>query len=336
MSLLGQTLGGWEVVTEELFVETTRAQVPMHEMAASTSQSSFIRNFLLPLHLRPRYKLALAAERLADVPKVEAFRQWVTERWFPRQQIPVVPCLRSQRGRGRRRALLAQDAELLGRSDESNESAEVSGDSSSSRTTTTSSSSSSNDGGRGSGGPAPQLRRRLHSNGMFGTPLNMEVVDLSRHFDPEAPSEDADRQRWIPACQPEDAESANAGMSFAYIGCYNDFGNEIRVMEDNIHNVVDTGDPALAAQECLEVCADGYAYFGLQWVDECFCGNEYSSQGEDSMSACDADGVIQNGVADLCANGDANCGNHNAVYRIILSNIAFGKPTRISTARHGR
>lgn len=32
-----------------------------------------------------------------DVPKVEEFRAWVTEQWYPRQSLPIIPCLPSQR-----------------------------------------------------------------------------------------------------------------------------------------------------------------------------------------------------------------------------------------------
>ena len=36
--------------------------------------------------------------------------------------------------------------------------------------------------------------------------------------------------------------------------------------------------------------------------------------GQCAPTDCDADGIIQNGVADLCANGEGNCGNRMAVY----------------------
>lgn len=78
-------------------------------------------------------------------------------------------------------------------------------------------------------------------------------------------------------------------------------------------------------------------YIGLQFTDECFCGNVHDSQGEDDISACDADGVITAGVADLCANGNSDCSNHNAVYKVVLQSdsIAYRKPTSMSSNGYG-
>ena len=75
-------------------------------------------------------------------------------------------------------------------------------------------------------------------------------------------------------------------------------------------------EPAWSCQcsECSEVCS-GYAYFGLQWVNECFCDNDYGGQGEADIADCDSDGVLDaDGTASLCANGQGNCGWRNAVY----------------------
>jgi hypothetical protein len=56
---------------------------------------------LTPFSLK--YKLALAVARPEMAPQLEAFRAWVSEHWFPRQHLPVVPCLPTQGGHGRRR-----------------------------------------------------------------------------------------------------------------------------------------------------------------------------------------------------------------------------------------
>lgn len=164
-------LGGWETVTEELFVEAVREQVPMHQMAVRTGAGNFMRTMLLPLHLRPRYKLALAAERPEDLPAVEEFRRWSTANWYPRQQLPVVPCLRSQRGAGR--------------------------------------------------------RRQLHSNGIRGTPLNMNVADLAQHYNDGRVDEGV--ASWVPGCQIDRSSQTGPGiLSIEYLGCFNDNSNSVR------------------------------------------------------------------------------------------------------------
>lgn len=59
-------------------------------------------------------------------------------------------------------------------------------------------------------------------------------------------------------------------------------------------------------------------YFGLQWTNECYCDNNYGDQGEAPLSSCDADETIDPGdIADLCGNGQGNCGWVNAVYSIV-------------------
>merc|ERR550537_1053296 len=87
--------------------------------------------------------------------------------------------------------------------------------------------------------------------------------------------------------------------------------------------------PHDAALECAQVCA-GFRYFGLQWVNECYCDNSYNAPGRGQNQAqddcpggecpitdCDADGEVDaDGTVSLCANGEGNCGNRNAVYRM--------------------
>lgn len=81
------------------YVELSRAdsaERPMSDMSIATDDSNFVRTMLLPLHLRPKYKMALAARRQQDVPQVVAMRAWMTEHWYPRQTVPLIPCLPSQ------------------------------------------------------------------------------------------------------------------------------------------------------------------------------------------------------------------------------------------------
>ena len=72
--------------------------------------------------------------------------------------------------------------------------------------------------------------------------------------------------------------------------------------------------PLTAAQGCATRCSE-YTYFGLQWTNECFCGNTFGGYGAaaNAVASC---GQVVNGVASLCANGAQNCGSVNAVYRV--------------------
>ena len=102
------------------------------------------------------------------------------------------------------------------------------------------------------------------------------------------------------------------------MGCFND-NNGGRDLTGSGPDAV-ASDPVNAAEECVAFCS-GYTYFALQWTNECFCGNTYGSQGAAPLSSCDADSTITNGVADLCANGVADCGNVNAVYELTSANV---------------
>merc|ERR1711998_309958 len=117
-------------------------------------------------------------------------------------------------------------------------------------------------------------------------------------------------------------------LVFQYVGCFRD--NEgARQMQGNGGAITAVSTvPVAAAQDCASVC-DGYTYFGLQWSNECFCDNTYDEAGRGNnqnqadcpggecplLDHCDADGVLDDdGTASLCANGQGNCGNRNAVY----------------------
>eukprot|EP01051_Picozoa_sp_SAG22_P014695 SAG22_NODE_1821_length_3512_cov_3.979197_1_plen_729_part_10 len=104
---------------------------------------------------------------------------------------------------------------------------------------------------------------------------------------------------------PEDMPAWN------YLGCFVDSAN--RDLEGPASSVPQV--PVDAANACAVNCA-GWQYFGLQWVNECFCGNTYGGQGAREVGDCDADGVITDGVADKCSNGEGNCGWANAVYSV--------------------
>jgi len=114
-------------------------------------------------------------------------------------------------------------------------------------------------------------------------------------------------------------------MVFEYIGCFRDNEGGRDMVGSGPDGVASV--PVDAAVGCATACA-GYSFFGLQWVNECFCDNSYNNGygnngnqgncpgGECPITDCDADGAIVDGVADLCANGVGNCGNRNAVYSV--------------------
>ena len=118
-----------------------------------------------------------------------------------------------------------------------------------------------------------------------------------------------------------------------YIGCFRDNEDGRDLIGTSSQAVAGTGSLD-SATECAGLCA-GFSYFGLQWVNECFCDNSYNNgygnnanqadcpNGECPADHCDADGVLDaDGTASLCANGEESCGNRNAVY----SNAEYAPP----------
>ena len=88
---------GWP--NEEGVANSTNANEEKVVMQSSTwatrssDRYSFAKDILMPLHLRPKYKLALAAADAADVAKLQQFRASLSAQWFPRQLVPLVPCV---------------------------------------------------------------------------------------------------------------------------------------------------------------------------------------------------------------------------------------------------
>ena len=61
------------------------------------------------------------------------------------------------------------------------------------------------------------------------------------------------------------------------------------------------------------VCQD-FKYMGLQWVDQCWCSNEYGHHG--SAAGCGATGsTCGRGYRNAPTAHTSQCGNMNAVYR---------------------
>merc|ERR1711983_356134 len=79
------------------------------------------------------------------------------------------------------------------------------------------------------------------------------------------------------ASTPKSTSKATNGitplLSEMYIGCFNDNKNGERDLPEYIGVVTST-------DQCLKKCKQaGYKYLGRQWYNECWCGNEYGSQG---------------------------------------------------------
>ena len=111
-------------------------------------------------------------------------------------------------------------------------------------------------------------------------------------------------------------EAPDVSGGFSYLGCFVDSSDRQIDLDDGsvVASAVSTN-VADAELECATACAD-YPYFGLQWVNECFCGNRYDGgdgpDDNDGDTGCGDDTSVNT----LCANGQGNCGWRNAVYQI--------------------
>jgi hypothetical protein len=101
----------------------------------------------------------------------------------------------------------------------------------------------------------------------------------------------------------------------SYVGCYIDSAvHDLTLLKTALKNVPFADRPDACARQC-----DGYPYFGLQYEEDCWCGNSFGSQGAAAATDCDTDGVVgpYPDYADLCADGSTTCSSRNAVYRIL-------------------
>merc|ERR1719502_1003711 len=119
---------------------------------------------------------------------------------------------------------------------------------------------------------------------------------------------------------------------YSYVGCFVDSGNRDIAVASGVGLDAALFSDARVMQ-CANAC-DGYAYMGLQWVNECFCDNDYGGQGEADIADCDTTsdvsddaGAGDTGIADRCAvNGEGDCGWRNAVYEITYGAPGTGTP----------
>eukprot|EP01045_Picozoa_sp_COSAG04_P029262 COSAG04_NODE_4764_length_1904_cov_1.449307_3_plen_329_part_01 len=72
---------------------------------------------------------------------------------------------------------------------------------------------------------------------------------------------------------------------YEYIGCFVDSGNR-DIAEPAGVSLSEPLFTNARVMQCANAC-DGFAYMGLQWVNECFCDNDYGGQGEADIADCD-------------------------------------------------
>lgn len=91
-----------------------------------------------------------------------------------------------------------------------------------------------------------------------------------------------------------------------YVGCFADYWSATQDMPRDMPSIgtavisLTASTPEEAVVQCSMNCA-GFRYLGLQWTNQCFCGNSYGRYGE--ASGCDNCGI-----------GLPQCGVRNAVY----------------------
>lgn len=139
----------------------------------------------------------------------------------------------------------------------------------------------------------------------FSVEQNADSISVTRSDRPESGWK---QDLMFHCCRPSESQP------YLYIGCFNDnspdAGRDLDASGNGPTQLENAGVAALS--ECATACS-GYSYMGLQWVNECWCGNTYGAQGEAEATDCDTDGDVSDGYADLCANGSGDCGNRNAI-----------------------
>jgi hypothetical protein len=140
----------------------------------------------------------------------------------------------------------------------------------------------------------------------------------------------------LDSCCPHGTQTEPPPDSYAYVGCFVDNTGGVRDLVSHPKAAKQLAQPWMFLQEeepytkarvtlCANACeSEGWAYMGLQWQAECYCGNSYGSQGERDILFCDSTGDVYDeagtdglvGVADSCGMGVATCGNTNAVYAL--------------------
>ena len=119
---------------------------------------------------------------------------------------------------------------------------------------------------------------------------------------------------------------------YSYVGCFIDSGDRDIAVPSGV-SLSEALFTDARVMQCANAC-DGFAYMGLQWVNECFCDNDYGGQGEADIADCDTTsdvsddaGAGDTGIADRCAvNGEGDCGWRNAVYEITYGAPGTGTP----------
>ncbi len=68
-------------------------------------------------------------------------------------------------------------------------------------------------------------------------------------------------------------------MAYEYIGCYKDSGNPSGLEGRDLNGFM-YSDPNMTVEKCINLCRQkGFAYAGVQYSTQCFCGNSYGKYG---------------------------------------------------------
>ena len=81
-----------------------------------------------------------------------------------------------------------------------------------------------------------------------------------------------------------------AVQGYSYVGCFVDSGNRDIAQASGV-SLSEALFSDARVMQCANAC-DGYTYMGLQWVNECFCDNDYGDQGEAAIGDCDTSGTV--------------------------------------------
>eukprot|EP01051_Picozoa_sp_SAG22_P004156 SAG22_NODE_215_length_14950_cov_4.960676_7_plen_1457_part_00 len=137
----------------------------------------------------------------------------------------------------------------------------------------------------------------------------------------ERKSEDDSSHAWIEMLYSHPpAEPVPPPPPSVRVGCFADNTDGVRDLESTGTSSSSASLTASTTEEALAQCGTicrGYRYLGLQWANECYCGNSYGGQGELTCATCCED----------CAVGNQVCGNMNAVYEVATVEDDFARST---------
>jgi len=88
---------------------------------------------------------------------------------------------------------------------------------------------------------------------------------------------------------------ANSVFRTGKVGCYSDNQNQLRDL------VIGSSSSTMSIELCAQLCV-GYQYFGVQFGDQCFCGNIYGTQGASNNCSM----KCQSNATEICGGTNSN------------------------------